>query len=265
MTTLEILGCNATAPGPTGAASGYLLGHESGSVLVDAGPGTLLEFTRRYELDELAAIVVTHLHADHSLDLMAWAYRWTFPELRSTIPLLVPDEELGRIGRFDDLFGIPTLPTMVAPISSAFDVRGLDLDVGASIEVADWRLTPRRALHAVPSATLRFERHGLIVAFSSDTGPCESVVENAAGADLFVCESTQLEADDDFIYGHGHLTPSLAAEIAADAGVKRLLLTHFARPEEAAEMKDVAARIFPGRVDIAQAGDVIDLEPRQRD
>ena len=252
--TLEVLGCNATAPGATGAASSYLLHGPEGTVLVDAGPGSLLAYARGHDLADLSAIVVTHLHADHSLDLMAWAYRWTFPEVLPPIPLLVPGEELRRLRAFDDLFGIPSLPTMRAPIASAFDVVPMDLDAEAALDLAGWRLTPRRVHHAVPSAGLRFEADGVTVAFSSDTGPCAALVETARDVDLFVCESTYLTADDDAIHGHGHLTPELAAQIAQEAGAAHLLLTHFAVPAEAEEMGRVAARTFPGPVSVAREG-----------
>lgn len=254
MNTLEIIGCNATAPGRTGAASSYLVHGPGGKVLVDAGPGSLLSFTRRHDLSELAGIVVTHLHADHSLDLMAWAYRWTFPEVLPRIPLFVPDDELDRLSRFDELFGIPTLPTMVTPVHTAFDVRGLDLDGRTPVEVGGWAVTPYRALHSVPSAALRFEGGGASLAFSSDTGPCTTIVEAASGADVFVCESTYLSAPDEVIHGHGHLTPELAAAAATRAGARHLVLTHFARPEEAEEMGRVARGHFDGPVTVAHEG-----------
>ena len=258
-TRLEILGCNATAPGVTGAASSYLLHGPGGTVLVDAGPGSLLTYARSHDLADLSAIVVTHLHADHSLDLMAWAYRWTFPHVLPPIPLLVPGEELGRLRAFDDLFGIPTLPTMRTPVQSAFDVVSMDLDAGTPLELAGWELTPRRVHHAVPSAGLRFTGEGVTVAFSSDTGPCDALVETARDADLFVCESTYLAAGDDAIHGHGHLTPELAARIAGQAGAGHLLLTHFADPAEAAEMGRVAAGLFAGPVSVAREGLVVGL------
>lgn len=254
MSVVEILGCNASAPGRTGPASSYLVHDDEGSILVDAGPGSLLAYSRGHELADLSAIVVTHLHADHSLDVMAWAYRWTFPEVLPRIPLYAPAEELDRLRRFDELFGIPTVPAMVTPIHSAFDVRGLDLDGRVPVRIGAWEMTPHRTLHSVPAAALRFEGPSGVVAFSSDTGPCPAVDEVARDADVFVCESTVLEGDEDMLHRHGHLTPELAARAAARAGARHLVLTHFARPEEAAEMAEIAARYFDGRVSVAREG-----------
>lgn len=262
MTTVEVLGCNATAPGRTGAASSYLVRDDKSAVLVDAGPGSLLSFARTHDLSELSGIVVTHLHADHSLDLMAWAYRWTFPDVLPRIPLYVPAEEMGRLERFDELFGIPTLPTMVSPIRSAFDVRGLELDSRTPVGIGSWTITPHRALHSVPSAALRLAGADGVVCFSSDTGPCRGVVDAATGADVFVCESTVLAADDDVIHGHGHLTPELAAGIASEAGARHLVLTHFARPEEAQEMGRIASRHFDGPVTVAREGATVSVDAR---
>lgn len=257
MTTIEILGCNATAPARTGAASGYLVRDGDGAVLVDAGPGSLLSFSRTHELSELTGIVVTHMHADHSLDLMAWAYRWTFPDVLPRIPLYLPAEELDRLRRFDELFGIPSLPTMVSPIHTAFEVRGLDLDGRVPVGLGGWTVTPHRASHSVPSAALRFAGPTGIVAFSSDTGPCAAVVDAATDADVFVCESTVITGDEEMIHGHGHLTAELAAVTATRAGARHLVLTHFARPEEAEEMGAIAARHFDGPVTVAREGLVV--------
>ncbi|MFE6386597.1 MBL fold metallo-hydrolase [Nocardiopsis dassonvillei] len=256
MLELEILGSNATAPTPEGPASCYLLHTDDGVLLVDAGPGSLLAYCSRYGLDRLRGIVVTHLHADHSLDLMAWAYRWTFPEVLPRIPLYYPEGEAERLAAFDAVFGIPTLPTMNSPIAQSFEPREMAMDGTTRYEAAGVSFRSFRAHHSVPSAALRFEDPdgGRVVSFSSDTGYCEAVVRAAEGADLFVCESTYLEADDQALTGHGHLTAAMAGDLAAEAGVDRLVLTHFADPGMWEEGALHAARGFSGPVSVARPG-----------
>lgn len=257
--TLEVLGANATAPTHHGASSSYLLSSESGYILVDAGPGSLMAYTARHELADLRGIVVTHLHADHSLDLMAWAYRWTFPSVRPAVPLYVPAGEEHKLAQFDELFGIPTLPTMVNPIMDTFEVRAMELDGTTVHEIDGARFTAFEARHAVPSAALRWERGGHSICFSSDTGDCPGLRDAARGVDVFVSEATYLDPDPEAMARHGHLTPALAGEIARDAGVGALVLTHLADPDDAGESRVRAAANFPGPVEVAVAGLVLPI------
>ena len=94
--------------------------------------------------------------------------------------------------------------------------------------------------------------------FSSDTGLCEAVVEAAAGADVFLCEATYLQATAAQLEGHGHLTPGLAAELAVKADARRLVLTHFSRPGDAGPAVDAAGRILgSAAVSAAESGRTI--------
>lgn len=252
---LEILGVAATAPTPTSAASSYVVDVAPGRyVLVDAGPGAVAELVRRRNLDGLVGVVLTHLHADHSLDAMALAYRWTFPDVRPRIPLWIPAGEAARLAAFDDVFGIPTLPTMRRPLAQAFDVQEMPLDGTTHHRVGDGDFVAFPARHAVASAALRFTVPEGVVAFSSDTGPCEELVAAASGSDVFVCESTYVVADEKVVNGHGHLTAELAARTAARAGVRTLLLTHLARPEDAEAALASARAHFGGDLRIACPG-----------
>ncbi|WP_136611627.1 MBL fold metallo-hydrolase [Sinomonas albida] len=255
----EILGSCATAPTAAGAASSYLVRSGSGHVLVDAGPGSLLAYLQAgHRLDELRGIVVTHLHADHCLDLMAWAYRWTFPRALASIPLFVPGEEVGRLGLFDSLFGIPTLPGMERPIFQAWEIQPLELDGKTWIELDGLRFRAYAAHHSVPSAALRFETdRGQVVAFSSDTGYCQGVVDAARDADVFVCEATYLDADEESLVGHGHLTARLAGGLATEARARQLVITHLSDPAIGAQAVTDAAETFRGPIHLAVPGMVL--------
>ncbi|TFC84259.1 MBL fold metallo-hydrolase [Cryobacterium sinapicolor] len=266
--TLHIVGVSATAPVPSSAASGYLLAGPDGSVLVDCGPGIVLELARQRLLDDVVAVVVTHRHADHALDLGALAYRLQFPSPRSApVPLYLPAESLDFVAQFDSLIGIATVPTLQAPLAQAFDVRGLNLDSTEPFEVIPGlQLTAFAAHHAVPSASLRFEDivTGGIVAFSSDTSECSGVRAAAAGADLFVCEATYLTATVAELEGHGHLTGEGAGRLAAEAGVGTLLVSHIADQALAPRILADAAQTAGGDVTavLARPGDRYPLTRR---
>lgn len=244
--TLDILGVAATAPVAGSAASGYLLSGPHGAVLVDCGPGIVRELAERGALDDLVAVVVTHRHADHALDLGALAFRLQFPRPRAErLPLYLPAESLDYVDSFDELIGIPTVPTLQAPLAQAFDPRGLDLAAPTAFEIAPGlRLTAFAAHHAVPSASLRFEdiETGATLAFSSDTSDCPGLRAAAHEADLLVCEATYLTATPQELEGHGHLTGAGAGRVAAGAGVGTVLVSHIADSAEAPAILDDAAR-----------------------
>lgn len=252
--TLEVLGANATAPTRHGASSAYLINGETGYILVDAGPGSLMAYTARHQLADLRGIVVTHLHADHSLDLMAWAYRWTFPTVRPAIPLYIPVGQRHRLEEFDDLFGIPTLPTMVNPITGNFTIAELPMDATTEFEIDGISFTSYEARHAVPSAALRFTRDGKSITFSSDTGDCEGLRRAAQDTDLFISEATYLDPDPRAMAEHGHLTPALAGEIAREAGARNLVITHLANPDDGEESQRRAEKTFDAPVEVAVVG-----------
>lgn len=256
---LEVLGANATAPTKHGASSSYLLTTDTGYVLVDAGPGSLMAYTARHDLDDLRGIILTHLHADHSLDMMAWAYRWTFPEVRNAIDLYIPHGEAFRLEKFDDLYGIPTLPTMVEPILGNFNLKEMAMDGTTEYEIDGLTFTTFEARHAVPSAALRFNRNAKTITFSSDTGDCPGLDAAATDADVFVCEATYLDPKPEAMKEHGHLTPALAGEIAKRAGVSHLILTHLTDPEDGEESRKRAQETFGPNVEVAVAGLIKEL------
>lgn len=117
------------------------------------------------------------------------------------------------------------------------------LQKGKSVQLADGRII-------FPEEVLGPERKGLSVVFSGDTSPCENLIKASSDADLLICDSTYGESS----YSaqaekYGHSTFAEAAEIAAEAGVKRLWLTHFSQiMEDPDEYLNNAAVIFPDSV-----------------
>ncbi len=253
--TLEVLGCNAGAPDATSGASGYLVSDDPGSLLIDCGPGTVARLAAGGHLDRLIGVIATHVHADHFLDLMALAYRRRFPQPAERIPLWIPGQSLSFVDAFDDLFGIPTLPDLRRPLHQAFDIRPLDLGSAQEINVQDGlSFSVRPAQHAVPSASVRVRTPDGVVAFSSDTGWCDGMLDAAADADIFVCEATYLSATPEELVGHGHLTADMAGLAATRAGVRQLMVTHLSTASNTEHAHQDAVGSFDGEVVMAAAG-----------
>lgn len=261
---LRILGCRAGSPTPDSPCSGYLLETPTGRLLVDCGPGIAARLAADVGRAAVDAVVITHVHADHSLDLVALAYALQFPHPRGRrVPLWLPADSLDRVAMLDEVYGIPTLPDLARPIATAFDPQPLVLDGSTVHEVLPGvQLTAHAARHAVPSAALSIRCDGATVAFSSDTGWADGVVAAATGADLFVCEATYATATPEELETHGHLTGELAGRLAREAGVRSLLLTHLADPEDApviVEQARASSALPSDRLALASPGKTFSL------
>ncbi len=132
-------------------------------------------------------------------------------------------------------------------------------DVGRLVDQG-WLSTPSGRVELDDVSTTR---RGQSMAFVMDTAPCQGAVELAAGADLAVFESTYLDQHRDLAADYGHLTATQAAQIAAQAGVRRLVLSHIsARYREAGVF---AAEASPLHADVVEAEDlaVVPVPPRR--
>ncbi|MET0831808.1 MAG: MBL fold metallo-hydrolase, partial [Acidimicrobiia bacterium] len=99
--TLDVLGSCGSGPSRTAPASGYLVRSDTTAIWVDAGTGTFHQLARRIDPADVAATVISHLHADHCSDLFGWfhylAYRL---QLDHAIPVLLPPGGTERIETF---------------------------------------------------------------------------------------------------------------------------------------------------------------------
>lgn len=225
--TLTVLGYRAGRPDAGSACSGYLVTDGSMRLLVDCGPGVITELLSRGLEHRLDAIVLTHLHQDHCLDVLPLAFtRLLTSAPVPRIPLWVPEDAMPDLETLDQWAEVPTDPAVGRPLSTAFDIKPLPRDGNTTQTIAGVSLTGYRAKHAVPSAALRFGLSSGTLTFSSDTGWCSGVVDAARDADVFVCEATYLDADPAMLADHGHLTAGSTGALAAEAGVGHLIVSH---------------------------------------
>ncbi|HNN48453.1 MAG TPA: MBL fold metallo-hydrolase, partial [Marmoricola sp.] len=122
----------------------------------------------------------------------------------------------------------------------------------ASFQLGPFTITARRVTHPVRAYSLRIEANGRVLAYSGDTGVCQSLVENSRAADLFLCEASFLESIDN--PPDLHLTGAEAAQMASQAGVERLLLTHIPPWHDSSLVLAEARAAYSGTVSLAEVG-----------
>lgn len=244
--SLTVLGSATPCPSPGNACSGYLVASGDTRLWVDAGTGTLAELQRHTELDRLDAIWISHLHADHSADLLTAYYRalYTKIELPAPIPLYGPPGIAERLAHF-----LTNTPVR-SPIEAAFAVH--ELHDGHQAEVGHLTLTTAAVAHGMPAFAVRVQDGDKSMVYSGDTAPCASLTKLAGDCDALLCEAESATAPADGMVVHH--TPEDSGETARAANARRLIVTHvgpFLTPEEAVAR---AATRYESRIDYAAPG-----------
>ena len=237
---VRILGSDGTWPGPGGAASGYLVRHDDHTIWMDMGTGTMASLQEHVGLLDVDAVVISHVHADHFVDLFPYFYARRYGEggPAPTIPLIAPTGTRHRIQAMLSDSGWEEFP-------GTFDLR--ELEPGESFETGPLRVRTVRMAHPVPTLGLRYEADGVVFAYSADTGLADGLVDLARGADLLVAEATWLDDGSDRPPDL-HMTAREAGRQAARAEVGRLVLTHIHPENDRDVAREEAASSFDGPV-----------------
>jgi ribonuclease BN (tRNA processing enzyme) len=244
---LTVLGCSGSVPGPNSPASGYLIQDEGYTLLLDLGHGAFGALQRYVDPTAVDAIVVSHLHADHCIDLTAYIvalrygcgarYKLAGPEGR--IPLVGPAETRDRLEAAYD------------PLARKLALQELfGFSKPADMQLGPFSLSFAPVNHPTPTTAVRIAKDDRVLVYSADTGESQELVDLAQGADVFLCEAS-FGPDDPYV-PNLHLTGRQAGEHAERAGAGKLVVTHvppWASPDIQAEQ---AASVFGGPVELAR-------------
>ncbi len=212
---LTVIGCSGSAPGPSSPASCYLVEHEGYRLVLDLGNGAFGALQAMLPPQQVDALFLSHLHADHCLDVasfVVWA-RYSGQATGGPVPLYAPDGADRRLRlAYDGADG---------SLQDVFDVH--------AVGPGDWQLGPFqvatvRTAHPVECHAIRLSAGGRSLVYTGDTGVSPAVVELARGADVLLAEAAHPDVPG--LPPGLHLTGRQAGEHARDAGVGRLLLTH---------------------------------------
>jgi ribonuclease BN (tRNA processing enzyme) len=251
---VTVLGGSSASPNPGAGCSGYLVETAGGTRLVlDLGPGTLPELRRHADMRTLDGIVVSHMHLDHVLDLLALRHALAYNPRPAVapIPVWLPPGGEQLLARAAAPFDECDAPGVFA---ATVDVQEYDPD--QALTIGDAIVTFAPAVHYVPAWAMRVTARdgGGDLAYTGDTGPSASLATFFDGAAVVIAEATLLEAGDQRFAERRSLTAAEAGELARAAGATVLVLTHLWEEVGFAAYQQRAAATFPGRLDIARPG-----------
>ncbi len=218
---VTILGSGTCVPRLERSSCSVLVEINSSLILLDMGPGTIRRLLRTGKgLDDITHICISHFHPDHSAELAAFLFASKYGDPHRQQPL-----------------SIVAGPGFNAFFKALQNVYGQWIELGNNLlqirEVTanqrplcfpDFELQTAPVAHNPESVAFRINTlPGYSIVYSGDTDYCNELADLAVKADLLICESST--PDEHKI--SGHLTPSLAGQIASTADVAKLVLTHF--------------------------------------
>lgn len=251
---LEVLGSSGTAPRRGNPASGYLVRSGAATIWMDAGPGTYMALLELVDPETLDAVLLTHMHPDHSSDIFALAHTLAYIRHSSrSIPVIVPDGSIVRLRGF--VGGEEQHPL--------FEVLSFhEAQPGETLEFGGVTVAPQAAHHTVPAFAYRLTSGGAALGYTGDTGPSDLVTAHLVDVDLLLAEASLDDRREPFPF---HMTARQAGAMAAAAGAKRLLLTHIPEMIDPALSIEDAAQEYGGALGLAVPGERYIIESAQEE
>ena len=288
---LVVLGTASQVPTRRRSHNGYLLRWDREGLLFDPGEGVQRQFTfAGVSPGRVSRILLTHLHGDHCLGLPGLLQRLALDGGGREVPIHFPASGLPYVERLCDASIGYRPPVRLDPVDEAGAVIATDpltitaMPLAHRVPTLGWRVEEPASVHLLPErlrdagvdgpAAGRLLRDGHVVvdgrtvhledlsevrpgrsmAVVMDTAACDAAVALAQGVDLLLCEATFLERESFLAKDYGHLTAREAATIAREAGVGRLVLTHFSSryPDTQGHLEEASA-VF---VDVEAAEDL---------
>ena len=298
---LYTLGTASQVPTRYRNHNGYFLRWDGWGLLFDPGEGTQRQMIRSgVSASKIHRVLITHFHGDHCLGFAGLVQRISLDEVPHPIGVIYPEsgqvylDRLRRASIFLDRTQLQLRPIRAPGVidrePGTFTIETLPLDHGVPswgyrlVEPDGLRMLPEKLAAAEVRGPLVGQllrdgrvtaggrtvhlhevsepRRGQVFAFVMDTRICDNAVALARGADLLVCESTYRSTETREAIERGHMTAAQAAEVAREAGARRLVLTHFSqRYPEVQPFLEEAAAVHP-EVVAATDGDIIPVPAR---
>jgi len=245
---LVVLGKSPAWPDPGGACSGYLLEQDGFTLLLDCGAGVFGKLTEHQDFLTLGAVLISHLHADHTLDLVPFSYGLHLSPRRSEParrpPLYGPPGAGQALARLGGCWNDEEL------ITQAFELA--EYDPERALAIGPFSVRFCRVPHYTETFACEIAADGRRITFGADCGPNQTLEDFARGTDLMIAEATLDEPDADV--PRGHMTPAEAGEMGRRAEARRLLVTHFSDELGVDWVRDESTRGYGAPIELAAPG-----------
>ena len=245
---ITVLGMWGGFPKPGEATSGYLIQSETTSVLLDCGSGVLSQLLLRFPVNELDAIVLSHYHADHCCDIGVMQYARLVHQAMQGLCQPLP------IYGFDN--GIDFQRLTYHRESSI--TQGMSYQNQQAFQIGDLSFLPFRTLHAVECYGFRIQGPGKTICYTADGGFCPDQIIAAKDVDLLLSEANFSHEGLSLALGN-HMTGTQVGQLAQEANVKQLVLTHLPPLKDSKPIYDEVVREYSRPTELAKPGLVITL------
>jgi ribonuclease BN (tRNA processing enzyme) len=224
------------------------------AIVADLGTGGFANLARFRTPESIDAVVISHMHADHFIDVipLRYALRYGARTHDRRVRLLLPPG------------GTEILHAMVTPFAGeagAFldDVFAIETyDVGTPVTIGDITMTFAPTKHYIDCYAMRFATPELVFVYSADTAPEESLAAFSRDATFLLCEATLDEAEE-ALEPRGHLSAREAGVLATQAGARALFLSHYPASAKPAQMARAAAAAYAGPIRVVDDAERFDL------
>lgn len=246
--TVTVLGSGTCVPSLARGSCSILVETGGRKWLIDSGAGTLRRLLEAgTTITELSYLLYSHLHPDHTSDLVPLLFATQYPDgiTRSEpITIIAGQGFADFLQRLKNVYG-----HWIDIGSDMLTIIEMSTAGGDHVRLAGVDVHTAPVEHSPQSIAFRITgSSGRRLVYSGDTDYSESLVDLARGADLLICESAFPEGQK----VRGHLTPAMAGDIAARAGVRRLMLTHFYPACDQADVEGECRRTYSGPLILAR-------------
>ncbi len=243
---ITVLGKSPSFQDAGGACSGYLVEAEGIRVLLDCGNGVFAKLRERRDHLSVDAVVISHLHADHFLDLIPFAYALTYgPRRPARRPRLhAPAGARETFRRVVGAWGSEDL------VEGAFEI--LEYQDSDTLSMGPLTVDFQPVPHFIATCAVRFRAAAASFVFGADCAPNDELAGFADAADLLFLEATITRPETDG--PRGHMTAAEAGELGRQAGARRLVLVHISDELDLPAARRAAEESFGAGVEVAEEG-----------
>jgi len=260
---VTVLGKSPAWQDAGGACSGYLVEDGDTRLLLDCGNGVFGKLRERCDYVDVDAVVISHVHADHCIDLIPYSFALLLSPRQQPVPVggYEGTDNPARPRLYLPPGGMESLQTIAGIwgdehlVEEAFHAEEYSAD--EIVEAGGLNVTFAEVPHFILAHAVRVSGGDGDLTFGADCRPCEELVEAARDTDLLIAEATLPRPERTGV--RGHLTPAEAGDHARRANAKRLVLTHISDELDPAHAASEASETFGAPTEVAAEGAVYEI------